>query len=146
MATHGQSPPDRRTRSAAARWWVHAGLIVTVSVSLAFEPMLTLHIVIGLVFAALVIAHLVQRRRVSAALLAQLLHPRGWLRPSGRLAMADSVLATSTLAMLASGFWDWLDGHPTKIRWHAITGVVLVGFLVVHTLRRRSRLRSSHVR
>lgn len=44
--------------------------------------------------------------------------------------------------MLVSGFWDWFAGHPTKIRWHAITGVVLP----VHTARRRSRLRRSRVR
>jgi hypothetical protein len=51
-----------------------------------------------------------------------------------------------TLVMLASGFWDLFVGHPTKIRWHAITGVLLAVTVVVHTLRRRSRLRASNVR
>lgn len=136
----------RRPRSAALRWWVHVGLVVSASVSLTVEPILSLHILIGLVFVALVIAHLLQRRRVSTSLLSRLAHPRGWLSPSGRLAIADLVLTMLTIAMLASGLWDWLTGHPTSIRWHAITGVILTGFLLVHTMRRRSRLRSSRVR
>jgi hypothetical protein len=48
--------------------------------------------------------------------------------------------------MLASGFWDWSAGHPTRIRWHAISGIVLTVLLAVHTVRRRSRLRRSKVR
>jgi hypothetical protein len=48
--------------------------------------------------------------------------------------------------MLASGLRDWLAGHPTRIRWHAITGVALTALLAVHTARRRSRLRRSEVR
>jgi hypothetical protein len=66
--------------------------------------------------------------------------------PGGRLAMADAVLTALTVVMLASGLWDWVDGHPTRIRWHAITGVLLAGFLGVHTLRRSSRLRASTLR
>jgi len=48
--------------------------------------------------------------------------------------------------MLVSGFWDWFAGHPTRIRWHAITGVALAILLAAHTIRRRSRLRRSAVR
>lgn len=66
--------------------------------------------------------------------------------PAGRLALADLLLAVITAGMLASGFWDWFAEHPTKIRWHAITGVVLAILLAVHTIRRRSRLRRSAVR
>ena len=47
--------------------------------------------------------------------------------------------------MLMSGLWDWLGAHPTRIRWHAISGVVLAGLLLVHTVRRSRRLRASHV-
>lgn len=141
-----QQRPARSRRPAALRLLVHVGLILTATVSLVFEPVLSLHILLGLGFIALVAVHLAQRRRVSASLMARLPHPRGWLRPSGRLAFADLLLAALTLAMLASGLWDWLSGHPTKIRWHAITGVLLAGFLVAHTVRRRYRLRSSRVR
>jgi hypothetical protein len=47
--------------------------------------------------------------------------------------------------MLLSGFIDLGIGHPTRIRWHAISGVALAIWLVAHTLRRRARLRNSHV-
>jgi hypothetical protein len=134
------------TRKSTNRWWVHLGLISTAIVSLAFEPILTLHIVFGLVFAVLVGVHLVQRRRITGKLASRLLRLRTLNRPLGRLAVADALLVTVTLAMLVSGFWAWSLGHPTRIRWHALSGLVLSGFLMVHTLRRRKRLHSSQVR
>ena len=136
----------RRPRSAVWRWWVHVGLALSAAVSLAVEPILSLHIVTGLAFIALVGTHLLQRRRVSASLLSRLVHPSGWLSPSGRLAAADLLLTGLTTAMFSSGLWDWLTGHPTRVRWHAITGVLLTGFLLLHTVRRRSRLRIPQVR
>ena len=61
--------------------------------------------------------------RVSARLLARLSRPgRTLAGPAGRLALADALLAAMTAGMLASGFWDWSAGHPTRIRWHAISG------------------------
>ena len=134
------------TRKHTYRWLVHIGLISTASVSLAFETILTIHILAGLAFAALVGAHLIQRRQISTKLARRLLRVRIWYRPGGRLALADTLLVIVTVAMLVSGFWDWSLGHPTGIRWHAISGVVLTGFLLVHTVRRRARLRSSQVR
>ncbi len=120
--------------------------MASASISLAIEPVLTLHILVGLVFIALVIAHLLQRHRVFRSLAGRAADPREWPSPSGRLAVADLLLAVLTIAMLTSGLWDWLSGHPTSFRWHAITGVVLAGFLMVHTVRRRNRLRSSRIR
>jgi ABC-type thiamin/hydroxymethylpyrimidine transport system permease subunit len=128
---------------AARRWWVHLGLIVTTVVSLVLEPVLTVHIGLGLAFVALVVAHLVQRRRTSTALLRRL---PDISRSAGRLALVDALLAALTIAMFASGVWDWALGHPTRIRWHAITGVVLAGLLVVHTVRRWRRLGTSRIR
>ena len=134
-------------RRALLRWLVHLGLIGTLVVSLVFEPLvLAIHIAVGLVFAVLTGLHLAQRRRVSASLLARLARVRMLARPSGRLALADLLLAVITAGMLVSGFWDWSAGHPTRIRWHAITGVVLAILLLAHTVRRRSRLRRSAVR
>ena len=101
---------------------------------------------VGLVFVVLVGLHLAQRRRVSARLLSRLARVRALARPAGRLAMADALLAAVSTGMLISGFWDWFAGHPTKIRWHAITGVVLAILLLIHTVRRWSRLRRSKVR
>ena len=109
-----------------------------------FEPLvLAIHIAVGLAFAVLASMHLTQRRRVSGRLLARV---RILARPAGRIALADLLLALVTVGMLVSGFWDWFAGHPTKIRWHAITGVVLAILLVAHTVRRRRRLRRSTVR
>ena len=145
MTSHPPAPGSERR--VLSRWLVHLGLIATLVVSLMFEPLvLAIHIAVGLVFALLAGLHLAQRRRVSASLLARLARVRMLARPSGRLALADLLLAVITAGMLASGFWDWFAGHPTKIRWHAITGVVLAILLVVHTIRRRSRLRRSAVR
>ena len=143
---HQVSLSDHRRVLERRRWWVHVVLILSAVVSLVLEPLLTLHIALGLLFVGFVGAHLVQRRRVSVSLarrFGSLLALRG---PSGRLAVADAALTVLTSAMLASGLWDWLAGHPTRIRWHAITGVLLAGFLLVHTVRRRGRLRGSTVR
>jgi hypothetical protein len=125
---------------------VHATLIATAAVSLVAEPVLTLHIGLGLAFVAFVVVHLLQRRRTSAALLARLTNVRTLGTPGGRLALTDVALTALTLVMLGSGLADWWLGHPTRIRWHAISGVLLGGFLLVHTLRRRGRLRYSRVR
>ncbi len=134
---------DRRT---VLRTGVHLALITTALVSLVLEPVLAIHIGLGLTFVGLVVVHIVQRRRTTATLVGRLIRVRSLPTRSGRLALADLVLAALTAAMLASGIWDWAIGHPTAIRWHAITGVLLAGFLVVHTLRRRRSLTHSAVR
>lgn len=124
---------------------MHVGLIVTTLTSLAFEPMLGIHIAIGFAFGLPVCAHLAQRSRSSMRLVRQLAHFGQMMDPKGRLALADATLAVLTLAMLASGFLDWSIGHPTRIRWHALTGFGLAAYLLVHTLNRRMRLRTSRI-
>lgn len=147
---HSEDPIAGRRRSVTAarrrRWWVHVALIATAAMSLVLEPLLTLHIVLGLAFVGLVGLHLAQRRRVSISLVGRLGRPRTLLQPGGRLAVADALLTVLTVAMLASGLADGALGHPTRIRWHALTGVALAGFLVVHTMVRRRRLWHSTVR
>jgi hypothetical protein len=110
------------------------------------EPILTLHVAFGVAFVLLVGCHLAQRRRISKRLARRLLQVRSLLLPGSRMALADGFLFIITTAMLISGFWDLWAPHHTKIRWHAITGVVLAIFLVVHTLRRQKRLRFSEIR
>jgi len=144
--TIDEAPARSAPRRQHQRWLVHLGLIVTAVVSLIFEFVLTVHIVLGLVFCALVVAHLAQRRRTSNRLLRRLVRVTTLAQPQGRLALADLWLTAITAAMLASGLWDWAIGHPTRVRYHAITGVVLAIVLVVHTWNRRRRLRSSRVR
>jgi len=114
--------------------------------SLVVEPVLVVHVIFGLVFVLLVACHLIQRRRISKRLALRLLKVRDLLLPGSRLALADASLFTITVAMLVSGFWDLWAPHHTKIRWHAITGVVLTVYLIVHSFRRRKRLRVSEIR
>ncbi len=120
--------------------------MVSVVISLCFEFVLTVHIVVGLVFVALVLCHLVQRRKISGKLARRLTRFTSAQAKLARMAISDALLLALTLAMLASGFVDVAIGHPTKVRWHAILGVALTVYLVVHTLRRRKRLRSSAIR
>lgn len=131
--------------SSARRAVVHVALIGTAAVSLAVEPLLTAHILLGLGFVGFVGAHLVQRSRITRRLARQLRRPRSWPKPAGRLAWSDAALTVLTVVMLGSGLWDWLM-TPTHIRWHAISGVLLAGYLVVHTVRRRRQLTRSQVR
>ena len=134
-----------RTRQQWWRWIVHLGLMLTLVVSLVFETVLTIHIVVGLIFVGLVVAHLGQRRRSSVRLVRRLRQVGTLHHRPGRLALADTLLALLTAAMLISGFWDWIGGQPTTIRWHALTGIALAVLVVAHTLRRRTRLRTSLV-
>jgi hypothetical protein len=127
------------------RWWVHLGLILTLVVSLVFEFVLSIHIIVGVLLVLFVGAHLVQRRRISTTLARRLTRLTSLRGRAGRMALSDALLLALTVAMLASGFVDVALGHPTRVRWHAIFGVVLAIYLLVHTVRRRSRLRSSRV-
>jgi hypothetical protein len=139
-----QSVVARRRRARAARLAVHVALLVTVLLSLALEPVLTLHIAVGLVFVGFVVVHLMQRRRTSRRLLRSLSSHIPLASPTSRLAWSDLALGALTAVMLSSGLWDWLDGR-TRIRWHAISGVVLTVVLAIHTVRRRRRLTRSAV-
>ena len=146
MALGNGAVPPSRSRAARHRWVVHLALLATVATSLVLEPVGTVHVVLGLAFVGLVVVHLLQRRQASMALARRLPRLAGWAGGSGRLALADAALAALTVAMLVSGLYDWIAGHPTRIRWHALSGVALAGFLLVHTLRRRRRLHRSSVR
>jgi hypothetical protein len=135
-----------QSHRSALRWFVHVTLIGSAITSLVLEPVLSLHVAFGVVFVLFVGLHLAQRRRISKRLAVRLLKVQKLLAPPGRLALADGFLFVITMAMLVSGFWDLWAPHHTKIRWHAITGVVLTAFLVAHTVRRWRRLRFSQIR
>lgn len=134
-----------RSLASQQRWWVHVGLLVTVSISLVLEASLTIHIVLGFAFVALVVVHLAQRKRVSRNLVRQLIRRGVLQRRSGRLALSDALLVAMTVVMVGTGLLDVQLGHPTRIRWHALAGIALVLYLVLHTWWRRSRLRASRV-
>jgi hypothetical protein len=142
------------------RWAVHLGLMVTFGAALASLVLLrgatTIHILLGLAFVALVAVHLSQRRQAVNRLTRQLAQVRSWFRPRGRLAWSDVILGLLTVNVLISGTVDWVDGHDTALPlqalrigylgWHGISSLVLLCYLLVHVLRRRRRLRTSHIR
>jgi hypothetical protein len=161
LATTREENQRPRSGRAQARWLVHVCLIATFVGTLAAlvgTTGTTLHILIGLVFVGLVVVHVGQRRRTIQGLLAGLAHVRVWVRPRGRLAVSDLVLAGLTLNVLVSGLVDWQEGYKVELplsalglpenlmSWHALSALVLTAYLAFHVVRRRSRLRSSCIR
>jgi hypothetical protein len=144
-----------------ARWVVHVLLLALFAASLATVTLITEgwpHLVVGSVFVALVVVHVVQRRHTVARLLGNLGRARTWVRRRGRLAWSDLVLALLTVNVLVSGTWDLVTGNQVilqprsvgipfrDIGWHVASALVLLAYLCVHVARRWGRLRRSTVR
>lgn len=145
------------TRGLRSRWIVHLGLLMTAAGALATLTILyirnAIHADIGLVFVGLVVVHLAQRRRTVARMMSQLARARSFAERRVRLAASDLILAFITLNVLVSGVLDWGRGEPIQLplprpfdRWHLLSSVVLVIYLVVHVWHRRKRLRKSTIR
>ena len=122
------------------RWLTDIVLLALGVISLAFEPFsIAVHSIIGLAFVGLVGPHLWGRRRWIAATVAGLRERRRMgLRRRWSLTQAAVLLALA-LIVTASGLWDWL-GVPTRIRYHAISGVLLIGVTGWHAWTRRRSL------
>jgi cytochrome b len=113
------------------------------------------HSIIGLAVLGLVIVHLTQRRQTVRRLLSRLFsRASSQVRPS-RLVVSDTILWILTLNAMVSGVADFLVGHtiflsipgPTILqKWHAMSVLVLLVYVIVHVVRRRKRLRTSHIR
>lgn len=159
----GEPALMRTDRRVQYRWLGHVGLIVSFLAALATllvrRSGISIHIVTGLVFVAFVVVHIAQRRRTTGKLAAQLMHARAWFRRRGRLGFSDAILAFLTLNVLVSGVVDYVDKRNTPfplraltglpiqfIGWHGLSSVILLCYLVVHILRRRTRLRRSQIR
>jgi hypothetical protein len=150
---------------ARNRWEVHLALILGLLAAMISAVFLsrkyvghsgtTDHSIIGLVVLALVIVHLTQRRQTVRRLISRL-----FVRPSltgrqSRQAESDLILWILTLNAVVSGVADFVVGHtiflsipgPTILqKWHAMSVLVLLVYVIVHVVRRRGRLRSSHIR
>jgi hypothetical protein len=147
---------DRVAQRVLARGLVHLGLLLSAAGALATLTVLyihnAIHADIGLVFVGLVVVHLAQRRRTVARMMSEFVHARPFAKRRIRLAASDVLIAFITLNVLVSGVWDWSRGEPIELplpspfdRWHLLSGVALVIYLMVHVSRRRRRLRRSTI-
>ena len=154
---------ERRARSRTAwrtrsRWLAHLGLLASAAAALGTLQLLhirnAIHADVGLVFAGLVIVHLAQRRHRIARMFAQLRRSRPRVARELRRLAPDAILAFVTANVVVSGILDWDRGTPLLLsllpqpfdRWHLLSSVVLVVYLVIHVSRRRKRLRRSTIR
>lgn len=156
-------PAERRARSRAAwrtrsRWFVHLGLLAFAAAALGTLQLLhirnAIHADVGLAFAGLVIVHLTQRRHRIARMFARLWGFRRRVARELRLLASDAILAFVTVNVVVSGILDWDRGEPLLLpvlpppfdRWHLLSSVVLIVYLIVHVSRRWKRLRRSTIR
>lgn len=156
--------PSRADASARRRWAVHLALIVGFLAAVGSAVVLsrkylghagtTNHSIIGLVVLALILIHLAQRRRTVGRLFAALTGRKNTTGRARRQASSDLVLWLLTLNVMVSGVADFLVGHTIFLpipgpnllqKWHAAGVVVLLIYVIVHVLRRRKRLRRSHI-
>ncbi len=123
------------------RWAVDLLLIAACVVSVLLEPVsIAIHSVIGLVFAGAVGPHLWYRRAWIRGALGRAWQRRSLSRAVRWSLSQASVLLALTVFVTATGLWDWLEPH-TKIAWHGLSSLVLIGFLIRHTWTRRRSLR-----
>jgi hypothetical protein len=144
---------DRQTaRRSLSRWAVHLGLLGSAAAALGALDLLhvriAIHTDVGLVFVALVVAHLAQRPRTLAGLATRTVQARTIAERAIRLAASDLLLLFITLNVLVSGVLDWNRAAPIQLpipgpfgRWHPISGLALIVYLAVHVWHRRKRLR-----
>jgi hypothetical protein len=159
------SSRSRRDSISRNRWTVHVALIVGFvgAVASAIELSkkylghsgITDHTIIGLAVFGLVLVHLYQRRHTVGRLLARFVGHRGSGEARTRLAVSDMILWLLALNVTVSGFMDFvrgsaiylpIPGPPFLQRWHELSALVLIVYVIVHATRRRARLRSSRIR
>ena len=148
-------------RRMLSRRLVHLLLIAFFAASLATATAVTEgtpHLVVGSVFVAGAVAHVLQRRHTVARLVVVLGRAGAWVTRRGRLAWSDLVLTLVTLNVLASGTVDLVSGHQVILHpravgipfrdmgWHVASALILLGYLCVHAGRRWRRIRRSTIR
>ena len=139
------------------RWVVHLLLLISILCVLVtiitVNAYLTLHIILGLIFVGLIGAHLYQRKNTVGFLTKQLVSRGGKSRQKSGLARSDAILLFFFLLMFVTGILDWINGSPVRLPFpppfnllHKFAGLVLLIYVIVHFLRRRSRLRRSTIK
>jgi hypothetical protein len=122
------------------RWLIDILLIAGGLVSVVFEPFsVGIHSIIGLIFAGTVGPHQWHRRSWTRGTLSRL-RQRRRLSAKVHWSLAQSFLLLALVAVVtASGLYDWLDVR-TRIRWHAISSVILIVVAARHGWTRRQWL------
>jgi hypothetical protein len=119
---------------------------------------ITIHVIFGLFFMLMMTLHLAQRRRTIKTILKRLLQAQTRAPAASRLAISDIILELLVLNVLVSGVADALSHHATQFplatalhlpaglaQWHKLAAIILVVYAIVHIIRRRKRLRRSHI-
>jgi len=119
---------------------------------------ITIHVIFGVLFMVMMLFHLFQRRRTIKSMLRRLIGVQTRARATTRLALSDIILELLVLNVLVSGTVDVLNHHSTQMplatviglppglsQWHKLAAIVLVVYATVHVIRRRKRLRRSHI-
>jgi hypothetical protein len=150
---------------ARNRWLVHLTLILCFLAAVVSAVFLsrkylghsgtTDHSIIGLIVLGLVLVHLTQRRQTVRRLLSRLFGRPTSTNRQLRLATSDMILWLLTLNAMVSGIADFVVGHTIFLsipgpnilqKWHAMSVLVLLVYVIVHVVRRRGRLRTSQIR
>lgn len=148
----------RAARRARSRWFVHLALLACLAGSLGTLQLLhirnAIHAEVGLTFGGLAIVHLLQRRHRIAGMCTHLVRLQPRLAREVRLLASDVTLTFLAVNVVVSGILDWGRGAPVLLpllptpfdRWHLLSSVLLVAYLIVHVARRWRRLRHSTIR
>jgi len=117
-----------------------------------------MHVIFGVVFMVMLLLHFFQRRRIITSLLKRLIGAQTRVRVTRRLAVSDIILELLVLNVLVSGIIDGVHHQATQFayaatlglppglsQWHKLAALVLFVYVAVHVIRRRKRLRRSHV-
>ncbi len=156
---------SQRDSIARSRWVIHLALILAFLAAVASPIFLskkylghsgtTDHSIIGLIVLALVTVHLIQRRRTVKRLILKLVGRRGSTETRQRQAASDLILWLLILNATISGVVDFIRGQTIYLsipgpaflhKWHLLSVLVLLIYVIVHVLRRRTRLRTSRIR
>jgi hypothetical protein len=144
------------------RWYVHLTLLVTLAGSLLsliyLSRSITIHVIFGVLFMVMLLFHFYQRRRTIASLLRRFVGVHSRTPGTTRKAVSDIILELLVLDVLISGVVDGVNHHATEMpfaaaiglppgltQWHKLAAFVLVVYATVHVIRRRKRLRRSHI-
>src|ERR1019366_2219942 len=163
LATRTESR-NRGDSIARNRWMVHLALILGF-LAAALSPIFlsrmywghsgtTNHAIISLIVLGIVLVHLWQRRHTVRRLFARLIGHQSSPAHRSFQAPSDLILWILTLNAVVSGVADYLVGHQIFLpvsgpiifqKWHAMSALVLLVYVIVHVVRRRKRLRRSHI-